>query len=427
MKRGWNIVLLAIVSLAIPCVLAGCSNSPKNEKGIIEDLKASDQFISPTAEIDSCEIIKRQTSTESGTDEVYVTVEGCNDELSFTLSYVLTYELYNEGWFLENITQYPGGPCDIQGLTDEQLKDDIINQVPFLANHKEDLFNFTIEEFTKDDEVSYANINEYETSYVKTYYLSIVAYNLRMRYIADCMMEYIYVDDQWVCRYSNVTNSSYIPDDSPSGETIMELLEEEGYSRYELDHIDTDWENCKETQYYKAYRDFELGSEEYEIIVPLTFILDEEDFSYGWSFSSYAMEEKLVSVEWSLKGTWSAVNDNYIAAGRDLPRYSLKLHIGDMMEDLTYNNEDGSGFGFFATCESTYIYRNNIDSVYRSYTEGPAVGMIEINEREPGVYIVNIGDLVGDYEIHMGSSEDDMDSGVYWTGGGEIIKLAKTE
>lgn len=90
MKRGWNIVLLAIVALAIPCVLAGCSNSPKNEKGIIEDLKASDQFISPTAEIDSCEIIKRQTSTESGTDEVYVTVEGGNDELSFTLSYVLT-------------------------------------------------------------------------------------------------------------------------------------------------------------------------------------------------------------------------------------------------------------------------------------------------------------------------------------------------
>ena len=67
------------------------------EKDIMEDLKASDQFISDTAEIESCEIIKRQTNTES------VTVEGGNNELSFTLSYILTYELYNEGWFLESV------------------------------------------------------------------------------------------------------------------------------------------------------------------------------------------------------------------------------------------------------------------------------------------------------------------------------------
>ena len=73
------------------------------EKDIMEDLKASDQFISDTAEIESCEIIKRQTNTENGTDEVYVTVEGGNDELSFTLSYILTYELYNEGSFLESV------------------------------------------------------------------------------------------------------------------------------------------------------------------------------------------------------------------------------------------------------------------------------------------------------------------------------------
>ena len=98
-----------------------------------------------------------------------------------------------------------------------------------------------------------------------------------------------------------------------------------------------------------------------------------------------------------------------------------------MMEDLTYNNDGESGFGFFTTCESTYIYRNNIDSVYRSYTEGPSVGMVEINRYEPGVYIVDIGDLTGDYEIHMGSEGDDMPSGVYWTGGGDIVQLTKEE
>ena len=427
MKRGWNIVILAIAALVVTCALTGCSNSPKDEKGIIEDLKASNQFISDTAEIESCEIIKRQTNTENGTDEVYVTVEGGNNELSFTLSYILTYELYNEGWFLEGVASYPDGPCDIQGLDEERLKDDIIDQIPFLAANKENLFNFGIEEYTIDSEICYSDISEYETSYIKTYYLSVVGYNLRMRYMADCMMEYVYVDDQWICRYSNVTSASYVPDFSPNGETIMESLEEKGYTSYELDHIDTDWDNCQETQYYKAYRDFELGSEEYEIVVPLTFTLDEEDYSYGWYFSSNEMEEKLISVDWSLKGTWSAVNDNYIAAGRDLPRYSLKLYIGDMMEDLTYNNDGESGFGFFTTCESTYIYRNNIDSVYRSYTEGPSVGMVEINRYEPGVYIVDIGDLTGDYEIHMGSEGDDMPSGVYWTGGGDIVQLTKEE
>lgn len=99
MKRRWNWVLLTLIVLTMFCVLTGCSSTPKNEKGIIEDLKASDQFISSTAEITSCEIIKRKTDTENNTDEVYVTVEGGNNEFSFTLSYILNYELYNEGWF----------------------------------------------------------------------------------------------------------------------------------------------------------------------------------------------------------------------------------------------------------------------------------------------------------------------------------------
>ena len=86
----------------------------------------------------------------------------------------------------------------------------------------------------------------------------------------------------------------------------MELLTEKGYNRCELDHIDTDWENRKETQYYKAYRDFELGSEEYEISIPLTFKVENEDYSYGWHYSFSDILENLVSVDWSLKGTWTA-------------------------------------------------------------------------------------------------------------------------
>ena len=427
MKRRWNWVLLTLIVLTTFCVLTGCSNTPKNEKGIIEDLKASDQFISSTAEITSCEIIKRKTDTENHTDEVYVTVKGKNDVVSFTLSYMLTYELYNEGWFLEGISQYPDGPFDIQGLPEEQLKEDVINNDPFLSSHTEDVWNFSIEDYTINSENCYFDSSPYSTSYVKTYDLTIEAYNTAMYYTATCTAEYVVLDDEWICRYYNTNNAFSSPNFSPSEEAFSKIMTEKGYTRYELGHIDTDWEHNKETQYYRAYRDFELGSEEYEIVIPLTFEVESEDYSWGWNYSSNQIIENLVSVDWSLKGTWSAVNDNFVAANQELPRYSLSLYIGDMMEDLTYNDDDESGFGFFATCESVYIYRNNLQSIYRSYTEGPSVGMIEIDKWEPGVYVVNIGDLTGDYEIHMGSKDDDIDSGVYWTGGGQVVKLSKQE
>lgn len=430
MKRGWNIVILAIAALVVTCALTGCSNSPKDEKGIIEDLKASNQFISDTAEIESCEIIKRQTNTENGTDEVYVTVEGGNDELSFTLSYILTYELYNEGWFLEGIAPYPDGPCDIQGLSEEQLKKDVINNDRFLASHKDDSLNFSIEDFTINVENYYFDSTPYETSYIKTYDLTVVAYNLAMRYTTTCTIEYIIVDDQWICRYYNTNNAFHVPDFSPSGDSILELLDEKGYTRYELDHIDTDWDNCKETQYYKAYRDYELGTEEYEIIVPLAFTLDGEDYSYGWHFSSNEIEENLISVDWTLQGTWSAEGGEYWADNYRY-EYNLLLEIGEMLDGFIPNDEREQGFCFYLISDSTYINDFYGEKIYSCVTSTEGQGVVILGTK-PGIYKVTVEDRTSKwedrYEIYMGVYDDDeYKCGVYWTGGGDIVQLTKEE
>lgn len=70
-------------------VLSGCSPSAKNEGEIMEDLQSDPAFISQSVQIDSCEIIKRQTDVKNKSDVVYVTAYVDKDELKCALSYVM--------------------------------------------------------------------------------------------------------------------------------------------------------------------------------------------------------------------------------------------------------------------------------------------------------------------------------------------------
>ena len=103
MRKGNLILLLGMLMV----LLAGCGAKEKTESEIMEDLQNHPNFYSgQDVIIEELKIEKRQTDKENKTDKVYTTVIASNDEVECHLGYYLEYELYNEGWFLDNVESY---------------------------------------------------------------------------------------------------------------------------------------------------------------------------------------------------------------------------------------------------------------------------------------------------------------------------------
>lgn len=101
-----HILLFAVMLMGL-LILAGCSHAPavKSDSEIMNEL-SSGKYLGesyPNFAIKDVEIIKRQTDVEDKSDKVYVTLSVINDDESISgyIDMVLLYELYNDGWILE--------------------------------------------------------------------------------------------------------------------------------------------------------------------------------------------------------------------------------------------------------------------------------------------------------------------------------------
>lgn len=114
--------VLFILCCGIFC-LTGCSEKPMSEEEIQAQLQDSPGFY-PEARlrIEDMAITKRQTDTKGKTDIVYVTVDADNDAVTCTLSYILSYVLYNEGWMLEDVERDYTGKWEIAPLEGPDLE-----------------------------------------------------------------------------------------------------------------------------------------------------------------------------------------------------------------------------------------------------------------------------------------------------------------
>lgn len=102
--RKTNLILLLGMLMML---LTGCGVQEKSESEIMEDLQNHPDFYSKqNVMIEEFKIEKRQTDKEYKTDKVYTTVIASNDEIECHLGYYLEYELYNEGWILDNVKSY---------------------------------------------------------------------------------------------------------------------------------------------------------------------------------------------------------------------------------------------------------------------------------------------------------------------------------
>lgn len=254
--------LAGIFLILVIMFLSGCSKSGKAEKEILKDLQAHPAFISANVEIRDYEIIKRQTDVNNKTDLVYITVHTNSSELTCSLSYKLEYKLYNEGWLLESVNR-TDGPWEISGLKEEQLVSDIKGYDYYFSD-----WGVYVQDIEIVDEGYNSNAI---TAYEKWLTVRLSAFNLWFYYYATYNVFYEIADGAWKLQNIDIQNRKYTPTYSLStsaSDKIMETLEMdlflgEGilYDSFDYLRTDEDWENCQETRYYIATKNWFYGTE----------------------------------------------------------------------------------------------------------------------------------------------------------------------
>lgn len=387
-----------ILTVILLCVLCSCGTPGKSEKEIVTDLKNSETlgkseteivadlknsetFISPTAEIDNYEIEKRQTDENNRSDIIYITVHATDKQWNGTLSYIMEYELYNDGWILESVQRNYDGPWEISGLTDTQLIADVENS---------DYYFMEWDLTTESIEISNRGYNSNATTlYEADYSIDLTAHDTLFDYYASYDVFYEIVDGVWKLQNVDVLSRRYAPTFSPNisaTDTIMGNLElgsgatATKYDSYEYLKSDADWRNCMETRYYVATKDWWFGTETYLISIPLTFSLENWEDGSIWRCNAEEIENSIQSVDWNLEGTWVNKYDSRSTSFAVIMTIN-NFSITDDPEKYTVNLAcDASSSRYSYLCK-TY---GNVDA--------------KIKYSEPGRWLLYIDDTIAEIE-----------------------------
>lgn len=106
-RKGY---LMFICVLILGCILlTGCGKKTVSEAQLKEDLSQSSAYTlygdGLDMSIDSFKVTKRQTATEDRIDTAWVEVDSSSDAVTGHMYFVMTYELYNDGWQITNVEE----------------------------------------------------------------------------------------------------------------------------------------------------------------------------------------------------------------------------------------------------------------------------------------------------------------------------------
>lgn len=100
-------ILISLASvLCIALTLSACGTKEASKDTIQNDIEAYQDYSILGVDTTNFEIIKRKTSIDDRSDEVYVSIKGENNEYMLSRNYCVTYVLYNDGWKLEEISPF---------------------------------------------------------------------------------------------------------------------------------------------------------------------------------------------------------------------------------------------------------------------------------------------------------------------------------
>lgn len=130
-KKMKVITILSCYFILMTLMLTGCGKTVKSEDQMIEDLYNNPNFYSQQkVTIENLSIIKRQTDKHEKKDIVFVTLKVGNDAVEGKISYILNYNLYDEGWILDDVSIYPEGEWEFKPLksVEQSIADNTIKE-----------------------------------------------------------------------------------------------------------------------------------------------------------------------------------------------------------------------------------------------------------------------------------------------------------
>ena len=127
------------------------------------------------------DIIKRQTLPEQYTDTVYVTIQADSTSVSYIRSYVLTYNLYNDGWILDDVSEYADGPRDALPLAGPEEESAV-----WYCEGRGNYDNIYVEDYSVDLEAGTA-----------VFYMA-CGYLCNNAYVTDYHSVAFYFDEKWI-------------------------------------------------------------------------------------------------------------------------------------------------------------------------------------------------------------------------------------
>lgn len=347
-RAMWGGLLLLITLIS----LCGCSPSAKSEKEIIADLRQSPAFISETVKIEKCEIVKRQTNKDSKSDLVYLTVYVNEDDLTCELSYVMEYILYDEGWILESAVRDYDGVWNLGGLSNDRILEDIQKNDPFFNQ----CTGLTITEHKIEGPSA---SDDYFEQCVR---VSISAENDQIMYQPSYLMYYTIKGSSWENEIFSIESDYLKPMNIPDekcieaiGESLTCLKE---YDSYECFVVPSDLENCTATIYYRAYKKYELGTENYYVLVPLTFYRSLDEELPAWHYDENKVKIDFNNVDWNIEGVWTSEGSYRDDGFSRWVNWNVWLSISDI--SYTESKEE---FLAKVSCDATYS-EDNDESYY---------------------------------------------------------------
>jgi|GEM_PF-2947014 len=265
------------------------SISKATNEQITKDIKNHSGFFDiQDVKIDNINIIKRQTDEKETTDFVYVTVFGHCDDIKYELGYYLIYNLYSNGWILDNIERDQEGVWSISTVTQNQILTDLQND-NFIKSRGLTISNRSINNYSDN-----VNTTSYNVS------VSCDAKNEDVSFSIDYNFSYLLQKDGWEMVSSNILNQYATPLKTVSQKELDDFIATSDLnSKYDLiTYVDrtTILNNNLDELTYSANKHYDNVEEIFDIkIVP------EFDQQQGiWRLTKSSLIENVIIRNWSI-------------------------------------------------------------------------------------------------------------------------------
>lgn len=202
-KKKYIFILGGVIFLCLLILifLLTRNPAPKSENDILLDIQESTAWFSAGGELlaTGCEITKRRTDEKNFSDVIYLDVFAENEDIDCTLSYIVKYELYNDGWELESVERDWEGLWQIvplHGMTDEQIQEKLDYYI------SEGWYD-TVELIDRKTELDELSCNETVTLYAtKDHYYGTEEFTLTQNWYFEPL----------ICAYTAVTANPTVED-----------------------------------------------------------------------------------------------------------------------------------------------------------------------------------------------------------------------